>query len=165
MILEKCLPAESCLDASERMSKATVQMCLSTTGFGSDAAMLGATRLKAAGEPVSPNIVVETVQIYEEHSSHPCPRALSSRENNIVSYNLPIAGRNTTWNFRTVFLKNSWMNIATIHRLNTAVLAATYHSPLYSRTITIPCNFESSSLRKSTMTMQIFDTASKLSPL
>ncbi|QSS60169.1 hypothetical protein I7I51_04966 [Histoplasma capsulatum] len=130
VILEKCLPAESCLDASERMSKATVQMCLSTTGFGSDAAMLGATRLKAAGEPVSPNIVVETVQIYEEHSSHPCPRALSSRENNIVSYNLPIA-----------------------------VLAATYHSPLYSRTITIPCNFESSSLRKSTMTMQIFDTA------
>ena len=32
---EKCPPAEACRDAFERMSKATVQMCLSTTGFGS----------------------------------------------------------------------------------------------------------------------------------
>ena len=30
-----CPPAEACRDAFERMSKATVQMCLSTTGFGS----------------------------------------------------------------------------------------------------------------------------------
>ncbi|EGC43595.1 C6 transcription factor [Histoplasma capsulatum var. duboisii H88] len=133
VILEKCLPAETCRDAFERMSKATVQMCLSTTGFGSDAALLGATRLKAAGEPISPNIAIEMVQTYEEHSSHPCLCEHSSRENNIVSYNLPIP-----------------------------VLAATYHSTLYSRTIPIPCNSESSSPiqpRKSTMTMQIFDTA------
>ncbi|EEH08557.1 predicted protein [Histoplasma capsulatum G186AR] len=60
VILEKCLPAEACRDAFERMSKATVQMCLSTTGFGSDAALLGATRLRAAGEPISPNIAIET---------------------------------------------------------------------------------------------------------
>lgn len=121
-------------------------MCLSTTGFGSDAALLGATRLRAAGEPISPNIAIETVQIYEEHSSHPCPWEHSSRENNIVSYNLPIPGHNTTWNFRTVFLKNWWMNIATIHRLNTAVSATTYHSTLYSRTITIPWNSEPAAL-------------------
>ncbi|KAL9635470.1 MAG: hypothetical protein Q9204_002621 [Flavoplaca sp. TL-2023a] len=31
----KCPPAEACRDAFERMSKATVKMCLSTTGFGS----------------------------------------------------------------------------------------------------------------------------------
>jgi hypothetical protein len=35
--MEKCPPAEACRDAFERMSKATVQMCLSTTGFGSQA--------------------------------------------------------------------------------------------------------------------------------
>ncbi|KAJ9354300.1 putative C6 transcription factor [Paecilomyces variotii] len=35
-LMEKCPPAEACRDAFERMSKATVQMCLSTTGFGSD---------------------------------------------------------------------------------------------------------------------------------
>ncbi|PYH96721.1 hypothetical protein BO71DRAFT_481830 [Aspergillus ellipticus CBS 707.79] len=34
-LTHKCPPAEACRDAFERMSKATVQMCLSTTGFGS----------------------------------------------------------------------------------------------------------------------------------
>ncbi|EEP82298.1 conserved hypothetical protein [Uncinocarpus reesii 1704] len=33
-LMEKCPPAEACRDVFERMSKATVQMCLSTTGFG-----------------------------------------------------------------------------------------------------------------------------------
>lgn len=33
-LMEKCPPAEACRDAFERMSKATVQMCMSTTGFG-----------------------------------------------------------------------------------------------------------------------------------
>jgi hypothetical protein len=35
-LMEKCPPAEACRDAFERMSKATVQMCMSTTGFGLD---------------------------------------------------------------------------------------------------------------------------------
>lgn len=34
-LVHLCPPAEACRDAFERMSKATVQMCLSTTGFGS----------------------------------------------------------------------------------------------------------------------------------
>lgn len=33
-LVHLCPPAEACRDAFERMSKATVQMCLSTTGFG-----------------------------------------------------------------------------------------------------------------------------------
>ncbi|KAF1808708.1 hypothetical protein P152DRAFT_211739 [Eremomyces bilateralis CBS 781.70] len=33
-LIEKCPPAEACRDAFDRMSKATIQMCLSTTGFG-----------------------------------------------------------------------------------------------------------------------------------
>ncbi|OAX85555.1 hypothetical protein ACJ72_00049 [Emergomyces africanus] len=52
-LMEKCPPAEACRDAFERMSKATVQMCLSTTGFASDAAMLGATRPAGPGESPS----------------------------------------------------------------------------------------------------------------
>lgn len=36
-LIEKCPPAEACRDAFERMSKATVQMCMSTTGFSSNA--------------------------------------------------------------------------------------------------------------------------------
>lgn len=32
--MEKCPPAEACRDAFERMSKATVQMCMSTPGYG-----------------------------------------------------------------------------------------------------------------------------------
>ncbi|KAF4612808.1 hypothetical protein G7Y89_g15565 [Cudoniella acicularis] len=40
-LIEKCPPAEACRDAFDRMSKATVQMCMSTTGFGSSAQMGG----------------------------------------------------------------------------------------------------------------------------
>ncbi len=36
--MNKCPPAEACRDAFERMSKATLKMCLSTTGLGSRAA-------------------------------------------------------------------------------------------------------------------------------
>ncbi|KAL8842931.1 MAG: hypothetical protein Q9170_000335 [Blastenia crenularia] len=33
-LIDKCPPAEACRDAFERMSRATVKLCLSTTGFG-----------------------------------------------------------------------------------------------------------------------------------
>ncbi|KAF2735313.1 hypothetical protein EJ04DRAFT_576251 [Polyplosphaeria fusca] len=36
-LIEKCPPAEACRDAFDRMSKATIQMCMSTTGFGPQA--------------------------------------------------------------------------------------------------------------------------------
>lgn len=36
-LVEKCPPAEACRDAFDRMSKATVAMCMSTTGFSSNA--------------------------------------------------------------------------------------------------------------------------------
>ena len=36
-LIDKCPPAEACRDAFDRMSKATIQMCMSTTGFGSQA--------------------------------------------------------------------------------------------------------------------------------
>jgi hypothetical protein len=39
-LIEKCPPAEACRDAFNRMSKATVQMCMSTTGFNSSAQSL-----------------------------------------------------------------------------------------------------------------------------
>lgn len=35
--MDKCPPAEACRDAFDRMSKATIQMCMSTTGFGPQA--------------------------------------------------------------------------------------------------------------------------------
>lgn len=34
-LIDKCPPAEACRDAFDRMSKATIQMCKTTTGFGS----------------------------------------------------------------------------------------------------------------------------------
>ena len=36
-LVEKCPPAEACREAFDRMSKATIKMSLTTTGFGSDA--------------------------------------------------------------------------------------------------------------------------------
>jgi hypothetical protein len=32
-LIERCPPAKACRDALERMSKATVQMCMATTGL------------------------------------------------------------------------------------------------------------------------------------
>lgn len=49
-LMHKCPPAEACRDAFERMSKATVQMCLSTTGFGSQVDM---TRIHTASHGAS----------------------------------------------------------------------------------------------------------------
>ncbi|TVY67428.1 Positive regulator of purine utilization, partial [Lachnellula suecica] len=43
-LIEKCPPAEACRDAFDRMSKATVQMCMSTTGFSSSAQGLHSRR-------------------------------------------------------------------------------------------------------------------------
>lgn len=37
-MVDRCPPAEACRDAFDRMSKATVAMCMSTTGFSSNAA-------------------------------------------------------------------------------------------------------------------------------
>ena len=45
-LMDKCPPAEACRDAFDRMSKATVRMCLSTTGFGARAPLLGPPTLK-----------------------------------------------------------------------------------------------------------------------
>jgi hypothetical protein len=45
-LVEKCPPAEACRDAFDRMSKATVQMCMSTTGFSSSAQGLNSRRDK-----------------------------------------------------------------------------------------------------------------------
>jgi len=36
-LIDNCPPAEACRDAFDRMSKATIQMCMSTTGFGAQA--------------------------------------------------------------------------------------------------------------------------------
>ncbi|WEW54875.1 hypothetical protein PRK78_000301 [Emydomyces testavorans] len=50
-LMEKCPPAEACRDAFERMSKATVQMCLSTTGFGPPSATKGDRLVTLTGKP------------------------------------------------------------------------------------------------------------------
>ena len=41
-LIEACPPAEACRDAFERMSKTTIQTCLTSTGFGSRAAAFNA---------------------------------------------------------------------------------------------------------------------------
>jgi hypothetical protein len=48
-LIEKCPPAEACRDAFDRMSKATVQMCMSTTGFNSTAQGLNPRRPHSQG--------------------------------------------------------------------------------------------------------------------
>ncbi|KAE8144658.1 positive regulator of purine utilization [Aspergillus avenaceus] len=52
-LLHKCPPAEACRDAFERMSKATVQMCLSTTGFGSQVDLARIQSSAAAAQQIN----------------------------------------------------------------------------------------------------------------
>ncbi|GES62326.1 positive regulator of purine utilization [Aspergillus terreus] len=52
-LMQKCPPAEACRDAFERMSKATVQMCLSTTGFGSQVDLSAAQSHPTAAHPLT----------------------------------------------------------------------------------------------------------------
>ncbi|KAF2718271.1 hypothetical protein K431DRAFT_231129, partial [Polychaeton citri CBS 116435] len=47
-LIEKCPPAEACRDAFVRMSKATISMCMSTTGFG-QASSLGTQPINYPG--------------------------------------------------------------------------------------------------------------------
>ena len=47
--MAKCPPAEACRDAFERMSKATIQMCMQTTGFGFKAASPNQMNLNPTG--------------------------------------------------------------------------------------------------------------------
>lgn len=47
-LIDKCPPAEACRDAFTRMSKATISMCMSTTGFG-NLSSLGAQPLNSPG--------------------------------------------------------------------------------------------------------------------
>jgi len=54
-LIEKCPPAEACRDAFDRMSKATIQMCMSTTGFGPQALRATQSMHAPAQQPVSPS--------------------------------------------------------------------------------------------------------------
>lgn len=54
-LIEKCPPAEACRDAFDRMSKATVQMCMSTTGFGSSAGALNSSNRRSHHQHQQPS--------------------------------------------------------------------------------------------------------------
>lgn len=57
-LIEKCPPAEACRDAFDRISQATVQRCMSTTGFGPSAQCLHMRKRSHGAPPYA-------------HSSHP----------------------------------------------------------------------------------------------
>ncbi|KAL2354204.1 fungal-specific transcription factor domain-containing protein [Cryomyces antarcticus] len=63
-LIAKCPPAEACRDAFDRMSKATIQMCLSTTGFGEQAAAYETRRQGSTYQrrPYAPEQRGETAQ-------------------------------------------------------------------------------------------------------
>ena len=68
-LMEKCPPAEACRDAFDRMAKATVAMCLSTTGFGTRNPVFGVPQPQFAGHSAQasttlapPNILTQQPQ-------------------------------------------------------------------------------------------------------
>ncbi|EFQ98536.1 purine utilization positive regulator [Nannizzia gypsea CBS 118893] len=80
-LIEKCPPAEACRDAFERMSKATVQMGLSTTGFGQQVGAgerLSTHSLSAQSRPQHQNHNQNSdgqyfynTPVYKPHPQHP----------------------------------------------------------------------------------------------
>ena len=76
-LIDNCPPAEACRDAFDRMSKATVQMCLSTTGFGSRAAAQGARRRHEDTHNSNMSTTVANTQpsdLYHHKTSRPPPQ-------------------------------------------------------------------------------------------
>ncbi|KAL2871889.1 Zn(II)2Cys6 transcription factor [Aspergillus lucknowensis] len=63
-LMHKCPPAEACRDAFERMSKATVEMSLSTTGFGPQADM---SRVQPASTSRKANATHSRPRQYARH--------------------------------------------------------------------------------------------------
>lgn len=70
-LVEKCPPAEACKDAFERMSKATVQVCMSTTGFGFDLKIGQQRGSNAPSRPVFDSMDTETSSPDPGVSQHP----------------------------------------------------------------------------------------------
>lgn len=63
--MNKCPPAEACHDAFDRMSKATVKMCQSTTGFGSR--VVASSSRSNANEHSSPGQHFDTSDFSVQH--------------------------------------------------------------------------------------------------
>ncbi|PBP24798.1 hypothetical protein BUE80_DR004282 [Diplocarpon rosae] len=76
-LIEKCPPAEACRDAFDRMSKATVQMCISTTGFGSSVQGLAPSQKPHA----------------QHHASDPAPDYVTSNSGSGKPYMRPSPAR------------------------------------------------------------------------
>lgn len=85
-LVEKCPPAEACRDAFDRMSKATVQMCMSTTGFSSSASGLTSRphRILAPdtdyhpAPPSNPKFATSNARNQKHHHEHPHASASAS---------------------------------------------------------------------------------------
>ncbi|KAB8349617.1 hypothetical protein FH972_023637 [Carpinus fangiana] len=82
-LIEKCPPAEACRDSFSRMSKATIQMCMSTTGFGPDAIKSSSSKSRhqnaaatAASPATSRQAEQPKVDVYKSAGtdSRPAPR-------------------------------------------------------------------------------------------
>ncbi|KAJ5551858.1 hypothetical protein N7461_006556 [Penicillium sp. DV-2018c] len=78
-LMQKCPPAEACRDAFERMSKATVQMCLSTTGFGSQVDMSRIHAASNAGNPLHHNQERQSMDHRQQTGQNQGRRATQTR--------------------------------------------------------------------------------------
>ncbi|KAJ5774968.1 hypothetical protein N7457_009864 [Penicillium paradoxum] len=78
-LMHKCPPAEACRDAFERMSKATVRMCLSTTGFGSQVDMSRIQGASNASSFLYPNRARQPTEQRLRTQARPATQTRSSR--------------------------------------------------------------------------------------
>lgn len=74
--MAKCPPAEACRDAFERMSKATVQMCMTTPGFGFGLQDQG---LQSSKLQHSPTGIPRSLDISMQQELYPSAQEFSSR--------------------------------------------------------------------------------------
>ena len=77
--MDKCPPAEACRDAFDRMAKATVSMCVSTTGFGIRAPLLDVPK---------PNHIRNPPSHSQSPSIHSTPTHLATQQQQAVQQQL-----------------------------------------------------------------------------
>ncbi|KAK4951078.1 hypothetical protein LTR28_006944 [Elasticomyces elasticus] len=145
-LIGKCPPAEACRDAFDRMSKATISMCMSTTGFGN----------RPAFETMSRSNTSESQsQYYSENAQRPfiyTPRDRTSPSSASGSRNVQIRRPLPRFdmNLRDLFSEEE-VGSRTQHR---APATAPMYPPPPSQTYPAQPTQESSSLKHTTIQPQ-----------
>lgn len=89
-LIDKCPPAEACRDAFERMNKATIAMCLNTTGFGK-VTTLGSMPVETPGSSTVSPVGIDGYFSPVSTTSQPGHKRASSSKRTLPSFDMNLS--------------------------------------------------------------------------